>query len=81
LNKDPKFAYTIKTKDMCAYAYNFYFPIDISPLETIRRVEAEDPSLKPGLLEASARRAILEIADRQQLIGLGPELSDLPARS
>jgi hypothetical protein len=64
LNKDPKFAYTIKTKDMCAYAYNFYFPIDISPLETIRRVEAEDPSLKPGLLEASARRAILEIADR-----------------
>jgi hypothetical protein len=77
LNKDPKFAYTIKTRHMGAYEDNFYFPIDISPLETLRRVEALDPSLEPGTLEASARRAILDIADRPTTVWPGAEFEPI----
>jgi len=66
-NTDPRFKRFIATKDMYALPDDFYFPNDMSVVDTLSRIEAEDtsnPPIPPGSLIASARNTIVEIKER-----------------
>lgn len=63
LSQDANWVRAITTRDMCALENEIYLPSDMSVAQALATIEAEDPSLTPGSLEASARASILAIAD------------------